>query len=437
MNNREFKKRRTQFMRSMSPNSVAILPAAPVQMRGSDLEHPYQPDRNFLYLTGFQEPDAVAVIVRYGNRGHFILFCRDHDPDQERWTGPRAGLDGAVKFYGADEAHDIKELDNHIPKIIADRKAVYFTIGQYEEFDRRFSRWIERTRSANRSGVSEPQQCIPTNRLLHEMRLIKSPAEIKLMKSAARISAIAHRRAMSNCRAGIHEFELEAELRHEFMVQGCRHPAYDPIVAGGANACILHYTKNDAVLSHGDLVLIDAAAEYQGYASDITRTFPVNGQFSPPQKAIYELVLSAQLAAINRVRPGRRFDEPHQAAVQVITRGLLRLGLLKGKYAKLVRNGDYRKFFMHRTSHWLGLDVHDVGDYRQNRRWRCFEPGMVLTVEPGIYINAGSRGVARKWWNIGVRIEDDVLVTKSGIEILSKDAPKNVADIEHIMKHRK
>ncbi len=429
---RDRQRRRRRLMQLMGKGSIAILPAAPVTLRNRDVEHPYRPESDFWYLTGFEEPGAVMVLVPGHPDGEFILFCRERDTKMELWNGPRAGLAGARTDYQADIAWPIGEVDDILPGLLENRDKVYYTMGSHPDFDQRLSEWLKRIRSKSRTGVHPPDEIVSLEHLVHEMRLFKDRGEVALMRRAAEISATAHRRAMATCRPGMKEYQLEAELVHEFIRQGARSPAYPSIVGGGANACILHYTANDAVLGDGDLVLIDAGAEYHGYASDITRTFPVNGRFSDAQRQVYEVVLEAQLAAIAKVRPGNHWNDPHDAAVRSLTRGLVEIGLMKGDVRTLIKKEAYRKFFMHRTGHWLGMDVHDVGDYKIGDAWRLLEPGMVMTVEPGLYIPAGAR-VAKKWRNIGVRIEDDVLVTRDGCDILSKSAPKGVGEIERLM----
>jgi Xaa-Pro aminopeptidase len=404
-----------------------------VVLRNRDVEFPYRPESDFYYLTGFEEPAAVAVLVPGRAEGEFILFCRERDPKMELWTGTRHGPRGARAHFGAAEAHPIGAIDDILPGLLENRAKVYYTMGSNPDFDQRITEWLKGIRRKSRAGVHPPDEIVSLEHLLHEMRLFKSRSELVTMRRAAEISVAAHRRAMQACRPGMPEYQLEAELSHEFISRGARSHAYPPIIGGGGNACILHYTENDAMLADGDLVLIDAGAEYRGYAADITRTFPVNGRFSPAQRAVYELVLAAQHAAIAKVQPGNHWNDPHDAAVRVLTQGLVRLGLLKGAVRTLIRNRAYQRFFMHRTGHWLGMDVHDVGDYKIGDSWRLLEPGMVLTVEPGLYIPAGSRGVAKKWWNIGVRIEDDVLVTRGGNEVLTHGAPKTVAEIEALM----
>jgi len=432
MEQKEFARRRKQLMHMMGPGSIAILPTNPEQSRNRDVDFPFRPDSDFYYLSGFSEPEAVAVLVPGREHGEFLLFCRDRDPELEIWNGRRAGPDGAVQNFGADDAFPISDIDDILPGLLESRERVFYTMGAAPDFDKRVIGWVNRIRKQSRAGKHAPDEFVSLEHFVHDMRLYKSRAEIKVMRQAANIAARAHKRAMCICQPGMMEYELEAEFLHEFRKAGGE-PAYPSIVGGGDNACILHYTENNAELNDGDLVLIDAGAEHQCYASDITRCFPVNGRFSAAQRAIYELVLDAQRAAIEEVCPGNNWNAPHQAAVKVITRGLVKLGLLKGRPATLIKEHAYRRFYMHRTGHWLGMDVHDVGDYKVGDEWRVLEPGMVLTVEPGLYITAGSKGVARKWWNIGVRIEDDVLVTRSGHDVLSKNVPKQVDEIEALM----
>lgn len=434
MNQAEFKKRRQRLMRKMGKGSIAIVPTAPVRPRNNDVEHTYRPDSDFLYLTGFAEPEAVCVLRPGHEEGEYLLFCRERDPEKELWDGLRAGLEGAKKQYGADEAYPITELEQHLPKMLENHQRVFYAIGSHEQMDLLLPKWIRQVRNMARAGITAPKEIIALDHHLHQQRLIKSKAEIKAMKISADIAAEAHNQLMQTCKPDMSEHRLEAEFLYRCAVDNAREPSYPPIVAGGNNACILHYTENDAPLNDGDLVLIDAGCEYDYYASDITRTFPVNGKFSAAQKALYQLVLDAQYAAIDKVKPGNHFNEPHEAAVMVLTKGLIKLGLLKGRPATQIKKENYKKFFMHRTSHWLGLDVHDVGDYKLEESWRCFEPGMVLTIEPGLYIAADSKGVAKKWRGIGIRIEDDVVVTKDGNEVLSCNSIKEIADIETLMK---
>lgn len=431
---KEFNRRRKQLMRMMGKNSIAIIPTATEQLRNRDVEFPFRADSDFYYLTGFHEPDAVAVLIPGRAHGEYLLFCRERDPEMETWNGLRAGTRGAVESFGADDAFPFGDIDEILPGLMESRDRVFYTLGFRPQFDLRIMEWIKRLREGVRTGMRTPDKFVSLEHLLHDMRLYKSRPEIRVMRTAARVACRAHQRAMQRCRPGLFEYQIDAELLHEFRSAGMV-PAYSSIVGGGANGCILHYTENNAALNDGDLLLIDAGAEYDCYASDVTRTFPVNGRFSEPQKALYEVVLAAQTAAIKKVRSGNHWNDPHAAAVRVLTRGLIKLGILKGKPADLIRKEAYRRFYMHRTGHWLGMDVHDVGDYKVGGAWRELEPGMVLTVEPGLYIPAGSRGVARKWWNIGIRIEDDVLVTKGEPDVLSAAAPRTVAEIEAVMTH--
>ena len=425
-------KRRDELMRSMG-TGVAIIPTAPMRNRNRDIHFPFRPDSDFYYLTHFPEPEAVAVLVPERAHGEYILFCREKNPEKEIWEGRRAGQEGACEIYGADDSFPIDDIDEILPGLLENRDKVFYSMGRHPEFDARLMEWVNEVRAKSRAGVSAPGEFVDLDHILHEMRLHKRLEEIRLMKRAAKVSAQAHRRAMQACRNGLMEYEIEAELLYEFKKGGADFPAYPPIVGGGANSCILHYTENKAELKNGDLLLIDAAAEIDGYAADITRTFPVNGKFTGEQKTIYEIVLAAQLAAIDQVRPGKHWNEPHDAAVRILVAGLIDLGLLKGDIDELVKNENYKQFYMHRTGHWLGMDVHDVGDYKVDGAWRLLEPGMVLTVEPGLYIAAGNKDIPERWWNIGIRIEDDVLVTGEGNEVLSRDAPKTIPEIEALM----
>lgn len=423
--------RRERLARSMG-SGVAIVPTAPERTRNRDAYHPYRFDSYFYYLSGFREPEAVLVVVA-GEPAKSILFCRDRDPEREIWDGFRHGPEAARAAFGLDEAFSITRLDEQITDLIADRPAVFCHLGGEAAWDARVIGWLNTVRGKARSGVAAPGEVRDVHALLDEMRLVKDSEEIRIMRCAAAISAGAHRRAMRATRPGRAEHEIEAEFLHEFRRHGAQAPAYTPIVAGGANACVLHYVRNDGLLRDRDLLLVDAGCELDGYASDITRTFPVNGRFSGPQKAVYELVLAAQAAAIEAVRPGNPWNALHDAAVRVLAQGMLDLGLLAGNVDEVLETGAYRKFYMHRTGHWLGLDVHDAGDYKRDGRWRPLEPGMVLTVEPGCYIRAGA-GVPDGFADIGVRIEDDALVTASGREILTADAPKQAAEIEALMR---
>ncbi len=425
--------RRHDVMQHMG-GGVAIIPTAPVQVRNRDVDYRFRPDSDFYYLTHFPEPEAVMVLVPDRPQGEYILFCRERDPEKEIWDGYRAGIEGACEQYGADDAFPIDDIDEILPGLLENRDKVFCNIGRYPEFDKRLMGWVNDVRAKSRNGVHAPGEFVDLDHIVHEMRLFKRADEVRTMRRAAKITAQAHIRAMQVCKPGMYEYQVEAELQHEFRRNGSQYPAYPPIVGSGANSCILHYIENNAQMKKGDLLLIDAGCELDGYASDVTRTFPVNGKYSAEQKVIYELVLAAQQAAIEQVKPGKHWNDPHEAAVRVLVDGLLDLKLLKGKADDIIEKQEYRKFYMHRTGHWLGMDVHDVGDYKVDGIWRLLEPGLVLTVEPGLYISAGQKGIDERWWNIGVRIEDDVLVTKEGSEVLSIDAPKAVDDIEALMK---
>ena len=413
---------------------VAIVPTSPERARNRDAHYPYRFDSYFYYLTGFREPEAVLAIVA-GAQPRSILFCRDKDAEREIWDGFRYGPEGAQAAFGVEEAHSIARLDELAPELIADRGPLYCHLGADAAWDARVMGWINQVRARSRAGVTAPSELRDVRVPLDEMRLVKGPEELAVMRRAAALTAGAHRRAMRAARPGRHEYEIEAELLHEFRRLGAQAPAYSPIVAGGERACVLHYVENDGVLGGDDLLLIDAGCELDGYAADVTRTFPVSGRFSPAQREIYEVVLAAQGAAIAQVRPGNPWEAPHRAAVETLARGLIELKLLAGSVAEAVETESYKKFYMHRTGHWLGLDVHDAGEYKRGGQWRPLVPGMVLTVEPGCYIRPGA-GVPERYAGIGVRIEDDVAVTETGAEILTQAAPKAVAEIEAWMGGR-
>jgi len=423
--------RRRARLATMMEDGVAVVRTAPERARNRDSSYPFRFDSYFHYLTGFPEPEAVLVLCA-GKTPMSILFCREKDLEREIWDGFRYGPDQAREVFGFDETYPTARIDELLPQLLANQSAVFCDVGADPGWDQQVIGWINKVRAQVRSGVSAPGEIRDIRRFLDDMRLIKDEHEIATMKRAATISSQAHRRAMSATRPGMHEYELEAELIHEFRRQGAQSPAYTSIVAGGANACVLHYVQNDAVLNAGEVVLIDAGCELDGYASDITRTFPVSGKFSGPQRDIYELVLSAQAAAIAQVKPGNEWEAPHDAAVKVLAQGMVDLGLCKGSADSVIESGDYRRFYMHRTGHWLGMDVHDAGDYKRDGAWLALKPGMVLTVEPGCYVRPGE-GVPEKFWNIGVRIEDDALVTGAGCEIITS-APKSIDDIEALMR---
>lgn len=428
----EFKRRRNQLLKQIGRDAVAIVATAEEKIRNRDAEYPFRADSDFYYLTGFVEPESVAVFIPGRKEGQYVLFCREKNPLMETWTGRRVGVDAAPEQLGADQAFSIEEIDEVLPELLQDRERIFYSFGHESGLDERVMHWISEVRKQIRAGVSAPQQIVSLDSVLHEMRLYKSEQEAKVMRQSAQIAAEAHCRAMQACRPGMMEYEVEAEILHTFRRYGCE-PAYSSIVGGGDNGCILHYVENNCALNDGDLLLIDAGAELDHYASDITRTFPVNGRFNEAQRQLYDVVLEAQYAAIKAVRPGAHWNKSHEVAVKVLTEGLVRLGILKGQVDKLIEDNAYSRFYMHRTGHWLGMDVHDVGAYRVNKKWRKLEPGMVLTVEPGLYIPKGSKGVAKKWHGIGIRIEDDVLVTSKGCEVLTDGVPKDADDIEKLM----
>jgi Xaa-Pro aminopeptidase len=431
MNKKAYIQRRKQLMKMMGENSIAILPAAPSLVRNRDVEHCFRQDSDFFYLSGFTEPEAVIVLIPGRKKGQYILFCRERDPKKETWNGYRYGPEGAVEHFDADDAFPIDDLEDILPGLMEHCESVHYAIGLNPEFDKHVMNCVNSLRRSSRGGAHAPYEFVALDHLLHDMRLFKSRDELRIMRKAAKISVKAHINAMKICRPGMHEYELEAELLYEFNRNGGGW-AYPSIVGGGANGCILHYTENSKPLHDGDLVLIDAGAEYEGYASDITRTFPVNGRYSEAQAEIYELVLASQEAAIKEVKPGNHWNDPHNAAVKVLTKGMVELGLLKGKVSDLIKKEQYNRYYMHRTGHWIGMDVHDVGDYKVDDEWRLLEPGMVLTVEPGLYIPSGSRG-AKRWWDIGIRIEDDVAVTKDGHDLLTSGLPRTVKEVEAVM----
>lgn len=429
-----FSERRLQLLSQMQ-KGVAIIATSPPRLRNRDAFYPYRFDSYFYYLTGFHEPEAVLVMVCENSRENTeqILFCREKDKEREIWDGFRYGPDAAREAFGFDAAYPIAQLDEWIPKLLENQPTVYAMLGVDTVWDARLISWINCVREQMRSGVSAPNEISDVRYLLDEMRLFKDEDELSFMRQAAKISAEAHCRAMQKAKPAMYEYEIEAELLYEFRRQGAQAPAYIPIVAGGANACVLHYIENNALLHAGDLLLIDAGCEYEGYAADITRTFPVDGKFTSVQKDIYQLVLSAQMAAIATVQPGNTWDMPHQAALQVLAQGFIDLGLCQGSVDAVIQSEDYKRFYMHRSGHWLGLDVHDAGEYKQNGEWRSLSPGMTLTVEPGCYIRPAD-DVPQHFWNIGVRIEDDVAVTSTGHEVLTVAVPKTVAEIEELTR---
>ena len=430
----DFQDRRDRLAEAMGPNSIAIIETSQEAMRNRDADYKYRTDSSFFYLTGFAEPEAVAVIEtnENGEEYTYSLFCRERNREMEIWNGYRAGVDGAVDDYDADEAYAIDLLDEEIIEKLLNKEKLFYRIGQRAEFDARVAKWIVQANGESRKGTTAPAQLIQLDRIVDEMRLHKDAEEIQLMQIASNISAEAHTQAMKAVRPGMMEYALEAELNYIFGKNGCV-PSYNSIVGGGENGCILHYVENNKELKDGDLVLIDAACEYECYASDITRTFPVNGKFSPEQKALYQVVLDAQIAAIDAVRIGNSYKEPHNVAVRILVQGLLDLGIMLGDIDEIIEKESFRQFYMHGTGHWLGMDVHDVGSYKQDGEWRTYEEGMVVTVEPGLYIAPDDETIDAKWRGIGIRIEDDIVATKNGPLNLTSKVVKTIEDIEALM----
>lgn len=432
----EFARRRHNLMQTMEQGSIAIVASSQELVRSRDTHFMFRQDSDFHYLCGFPEPNAVLALIPGREHGEFVLFCNDKDPQQETWHGRRIGPEAACEKYGADDAFPVDDIDEILPGMMEGRHRIYYEMGKNTGLDNQIMSWVNKIRSQVKKGAQPPGEFIDLRHALHDMRLIKSAAEQKLMKQSAEIAADAHKRAMQVCKPGMTELEIEAELHYEFTRQGARFPAYSSIVASGDNACILHYTENQSKLKNGEMLLIDAGAEYQGYASDITRTFPINGKFTPAQKELYNLVLEAQLAAIETVKPGNHWMQPHEAAVDVLTEGMIGLGILEGDKQTLIKQEAYKQYYMHKTGHWIGLDVHDVGDYTIDGEPRMLESGMVLTVEPAIYIPKDDDTVAKKYRGTGIRIEDDIVVTADGHEVLSAGVVKTVEEIETLMSMR-
>lgn len=430
-----YAKRRKQLMRMAGDDAILVLPAALERIRSRDTHYPYRQDSDLWYLTGFPEPEAVLVLVPGRKHGESLLFCRERDPDREAWDGPRSGPEGAVEQFGMDDAYPITDLDEILPGLLEGRSRVYYHFGRDAEFDLKLIGWLNRVRALVRQGAQPPHEFLELGHLLDELRLFKSKDELKLMQRAADISVLAHQAAMRASKPGVHEYELQAEIERVFRMHDAE-PAYGSIVGAGGNACVLHYRANNAQAKDGDLVLIDAGAEYRGYASDITRTFPINGRFSKEQRALHDLVGAAQQAALAQAKPGVPYEAGHAAAVQTLTEGLLQLGLLKGSLEKNLNEGHYKRFYRHKTGHWIGLDVHDVGEYRLDGESRLLEPGMVFTIEPGLYIAPDDTSVAAKWRGIGIRTEDDVLVTKDGCRVLTDQLARSADEIEALMTGR-
>lgn len=431
----EYARRRAALLQQLPQNSVALVSASHLKTRNRDAEYAFRQDSDFYYLTGFNEPDALLLLIPGRAEGEFVLFCPPRDPQMEIWTGYRAGPEGCVRDFGADQAFALEELEQQMPRLLDGVHRLYYALGSDETLDTRVRGWLNQVRAQSRQGAQAPEELVLLDNLLHEQRLFKSAAELDVMRRAADISAEAHCRAMRLSRPGLYEYQLEAEITGYCMQQGARFQAYSPIVGGGANGCILHYIDNSAELKDGDLVLIDAGCELDNYASDITRTFPVNGRFSPQQRALYQLVLDTQLACIDAMQPGVLWNRIHDLSVELLTEGLIELGLLQGERDALIEAGAYRRFYMHRIGHWLGMDVHDVGQYKLDGEWRPLEPGMVMTIEPGLYVAPDDDSVAPEWRGIGIRIEDDVLVTEQGPDVLTAAVPKTIADIEALMAH--
>ena len=429
---KEFEQRRAKLLANMC-EGIAVIPTAPEVIRNRDSHYPYRFDSHFYYLTGFKEPESVLVLIS-GKESRTILFCRDKDMEREIWDGFRYGPEAAKTEFGFDEAYCITQLDDMLPKLMANQTKLFYSLGASSDWDVKVTSWLNKVKDLARTGVSAPECMVDVRQLIDVQRLLKTSYEIDLMRRSADIAASAHNRAMHFVKPHMKEYEVEAEFLHEFYKNGSQSPAYTSIVAGGANACTLHYNANNCVLNDGALLLIDAGCELDGYASDITRTFPVNGKFSPAQKDLYELVLSSQFAAIDVAKPGKHWNAPHEAALDVLVQGFIDFKLCKGSKEQVLENGSYRQFYMHRTGHWLGLDVHDAGEYKDKAgNWAILEAGNTLTVEPGCYVRPADN-VPEHFWSIGIRIEDDVLITKTGNEVLTKNAIKTVADIEALMQ---
>lgn len=434
---REYAARRRDLMAMMVPNSIAIVAAAPQAVRSRDTHYPYKQSTNLSYLTGFPEPEAVLVLMPGRGQGESVLFCREKDSLRETWDGFRYGQRGAVREFGLDDAFPFSDLDELLPAMLEGRSRVYFALGKEPDFDRQLFSYVKQIGEQQRRGAVPPGEFVDLDHTLDEMRLIKSAAELRLMRKAAAISAEAHCLAMRRSRPGLYEYQLQATIEHHFADSGASAPAYTSIVGGGNNGCTLHYIENRAPLVDGELVLIDAGCEYANYAADITRTFPVNGKFSREQAAIYDLVLAANNAAIKAIRVGKPYSVSNEVTIEVITQGLVDLGILDGEVNELIERGAHRDYYMHSAGHWLGMDVHDVGDYKIDGQWREFEAGMVLTVEPGIYITADDRGVDPKWRGIAVRIEDNIIVKNRGVENITRGVPVERAEIEKLMRTKR
>ena len=435
MTNKQFNflERRSELSKKVLDDSAIIVASSPVKSRISDTDYLYRQDSNFYYLSGYEEPESILLIRPYAKKDNFIIFCRDRDPLKEQWDGFRSGQKGAVEDFGADKSLSITSVDSLMPELLEGAKNIYYSMSSPCGLDQRINTWVDQIRLNTRAGAEPPQNLLSLDSIIHEMRLLKSDEEIQVMKQAAEITTEAHIRAMKAVKPGMYEYQLEAEYLYAFNKNGARAPAYNSIVGGGNNACILHYVENNSELKDGDVVLVDAGCEYKYYASDVTRTFPVNGSFTEEQKQIYSIVLEAHRQSLDQLQPGNKWNLAHEKSVEVIVEGLIDLGIIKSSKQEAIDKGEYSKFYMHRIGHWLGMDVHDVGEYKIDGEWRVFEPGMVTTVEPGLYFSNNNPGLDPKWWDIGVRIEDDVLVTESGMEVISGGVPKEISKIEDLI----
>lgn len=429
---KEYAKRRLQLMRMAGEDSIVILQAAPAKIRNNDVHYPYRQDSDFLYLTGFPEHEAVLVLIPEAEGGQCILFCRSRDREREMWDGRMIGLEAAISEYGMDEAHDIKEVETRLRELLHDRERIYFDLGRNPLFDQRLIGWLNEFRGEARKTYHAPEEIHALDHMLHDMRVYKSREELSVMRQSAKVAIEAHEIAMRMCEPGMNEADIHASILHTFTRHHCE-TSYPPIVGGGANGCVLHYISNDDVLNDGDLLLIDAGAEYDGYASDITRTFPVNGKFSSEQRQLYDVVLAAQAAAFEKAWAGNQWQEVHDAAIRVATEGMIDLGILNHSLEEELESEGYKHFYIHNTGHWLGLDVHDVGEYTIDGHSRELEPGMVLTIEPGIYIHPGESNVKECWRGVGIRIEDNVAITRGEPRILTKGLAKTADEIEALM----
>ncbi|MGB8635865.1 MAG: aminopeptidase P N-terminal domain-containing protein [Rhodanobacteraceae bacterium] len=430
----EYARRRRQLMRMAGDDAAIVVAAAPERVRNADNLYPYRQDSDFHYLSGFPEPDAVLALLPGRSQGEAILFCRERDPQQARWDGERIGSEGAVGDFGMDDAFPMEDIDDILPGLLEGRRRLYCHFGREPEFDARLLTWMRRLRRARGGGVV-PESFVALGHLLHDLRLYKSRNELRLMKRAAKVAVTAHLEALRLVRPGASEYQVEAELLRSIRSQGAE-PSYPAMVATGVNACVMHYRANQSMLKAGDLLLIDAGAEVDCYASDVTRTFPVSGRYTREQRALHEVIEAAQDAAINAIRPGRPFSQAHDEALRTVARGLCDLKIIKGSVDAALESGRCQEFFPHKTCHWLGLDVHDVGDYRVDGHSRVLEPGMVLAVEPGIYIPPDAKGVAARWRGIGLRIEDDVAVTRDNARVLTQDMPRKANEIEQLLADR-